>query len=650
MFFRYTACLLSGLIYILLSGCASVDTRIKDMLLKTDPDTVNDNMEWVIEELREEETDYPENYAKIMQAGRQLANKADIANKNSAIYNQFVEVLVILAKKPPVADDVEDWLDKSMAIEPTRDYISAYAIHQLGQLKGPAIGEQILTLLRGAKSEGVRTTALHAMLENMSTYTSSDESRAQALAGIAGAKATGSTGSEEFQSVFNAVEEKIVNQTAINTVLQKYKVYNLNDNAISYILSVNERLWNYYLESGKLPPVSQLQNNVRYLSLIALPRKKQFDGAIPNFTKSQLKAQQLLLVYAPGLYYFNMYENAKISDYSFGQLLATLSYMDEMDGFAKTAGDKLVAVNKKGRKYFNHRKLLNERIYTANRIKAIAYVFKNLSKRVDYNTPRYRAFYYSQLSALFPQRFAVHLNKIMQQKFRDSTTDLQQAYFAANLILNKRVKSNTQGALKNRIYNMPLKRTMNYEKKAYDDFANLNFPYFIQIDTTLYISSSNKNASNAAKVVSPGTLASYYVTGLEKLPTAQQSKYHRTLGFLLSRHIKDVSRQISGYLQTRPAEESIKLFEKYVVSEPKKVTEDDFILLGNLMNKRYSKLNSSQKTRIVNLYRIGVSKAPKIAALRAAQEGLDFTQKRSGSKLIANDISIRWPQIKVPTL
>ena len=615
------------------------------MLLKTDADSVKDNMEWVIEELEEKETDYPEDIAKIMDGGRKLANKADISNKFSTMFNKFVEVLVNIVKSPPKADDKEDWVEKGMPVAETREYLSAFGIHQLGKLKGPAIGEQILSLLRKTNSEGVRAAALHAMLENMNTYTSSNESRAQALAALANAEMP--MASKVFQDAFKAVEEKIVNQDAINIVLAKNDIYNLSDKEVTYILDVNERLWGHYLETGVMPAVEKLQDNVRYLSIVALPRTKQFDGSVPDFSAPQIKAQQMLLAYAPGLYYFNMYENAKISDYSFGQLLATMRYMNSMDNFAKSAGKSLVAKNKEGRKFFNHRKLLNDRVYTASRKKAVQYVFKNLVKRVDLNNAKYREFFYAQLSDLFPHRFSVHLDKIMAKKYRDPITDQQHVFFASNLILNKKVKPTTKTSLKNKIYKFPLQRTTKYDKSAYESFAKLNYPYLLKINTDRFVKISSKNAAKAAKITSPTVLADFYITGLKSLPSAKQPKYHNVLGVLLGLHNKEVSRQVSGYLTSRKPEEAIVLFEKNVFKNIKAATETDFIMLGNLVNSRYKKLSLAQKGRVISLYRKGISKANKEAALRAAQEGLAFTKKRDkAAKQLAQDISKRWPTLK----
>ena len=631
--------------FFLSSGCVNVDARVKEMLLKTDADSVKDNMEWVIEELEEKETDYPEDIAKIMDGGRKLSNKADVPNKFSTLFNKFVEVLVNVIKSPPKAEDKEDWVEKGMPVAETREYLSAFGIHQLGKLKGPAIGEQILSLLRKTDSEGVRAAALHAMLENIPSYTSSGESRAQALAALANAEmpAAGS----QFQSVFKAVEEKIVNQDAINTVLEKNEIYNLSDKEITYILNVNERLWLHYLETGKLPGVEKLQDNVRYLSILALPRTKQFDGSVPDFSAPQLKGQQMLLAYAPGLYYFNMYDNAKLSDYSFGQLMATMRYMNSMDDFAKQAGKALVAKNKDGRKFFNHRQLLNDNVYTVNRKKAVQYVFKNLSKRVDNNNEKYREFFYAQLTDLFPKTFSVHLNKIMAKKYRDAGTDRQHVFFASNLVLNDQVQKGVKTSLKNKMYKFPLQRTVKYDKAAYDEFAKLNYPYLLKIDTPRFIKVSSSNAANAGKITGPSAYADFYITGLKSLPAASQTKYHNVLGSLLGRHDKEVSRQVSGYLKDRKPEEAIVLFEKNVVNKVAATTEHDFIMLGNLLNGRYNKLSAKQKPRVVSMYRKGISKAKKEAALRAAQEGLAFTGKRDkAAKQVAADISKRWPTLK----
>lgn len=637
--------LLALLPFLITTGCVNVDARVKEMLLKTDADSVKDNMEWVIEELEEKETDYPEDVAKIMDGGRKLANKADISNKFSTLFNKFVGVLVNIVKSPPKADDVDDWVEKGMPVAETREYLSAFGIHQLGKLKGPAIGEQILSLLRKTNSEGVRAAALHAMLENMNTYTSSNESRAQALAAIANAEMP--TASDEFLKVFKAVEEKIVNQEAINIVLAKNDIYNLSDREVTYILNVNERLWSHYLVSGKLPAVALLQDNVRYLSIVALPRVKQFDGSVPNFSAPQLRAQQMLLAYAPGLYYFNMYENAKISDYSYGQLLATMRYMNNMDLFAKAAAKSLVAKNAEGRQFFNHRTLLNDSVYTASRKKAVQYVFKNLVKRVDNNNPKFREFFYAQLSDLFPHRFSVHLNTIMGKKYRDAITDQLQVFFASNLILNDKVKAETKVSLKNRIYKFPLQRTAKYEKASYDSFAKLNYPYLLKINTPRFIKVSSKNASKAAKVATPSEFANFYITGLKSLASKNQTKYHNVLGVLLGLHDKEVSRQVSGYLTSRKPEEAIVLFEKNVFKNMKAANENDFIMLGNLVNSRYKKLSKIQKNRVISMYRSGIAKANKETALRAAQEGLAFTQKRDkAAKQLAGDISKRWPTLK----
>jgi len=635
-----------------LSGCATImgfmfeDKKVEMFAVETDPIKIQDYLEWSVNRLNEEDEDSPDLLAKLMPIAVTQANAIDLIYVQPSIYSALIDSLVHIAKEGVNTSDQEEWAEDGFPYEVTLDYLRASAAYNLGKLEGDTIASQLLVILRKVDSPGVQTVVLKSMLDRIDSYTLNAEIQAQAVTALSSVDVANLAEDTPLSQLVYQVENALIDLSVVNRVLAKKDIYQLSERNLNYILDVNEGLFLYHLDNPSDIKKSELIKNSRLLSALVLPKKAQLDGVLPKFTSIQLRAQRLLLQYVPGLYYYSMYENAPLSDYSLGQLMASLDYLNRHDAYAFDAKGKLVAKGDGNQQFFNHHQIMNKDIFIATKDKAKQLVFKSLRDRVETRPYAYIDFMYSFLYLNYPDEFAGYLIKAYGEKYRLANLDQLQDYYGLRLSTDKAVSTKYQTALVKHVAAKQLKRTLLYSDVEYQSYSQKVMPSFVSEQPEALLVALTKQNVNIKKQAGIAHLVDFYIAALETQPLSKRQKSLPVAGQIIALRNEKSSKKVFGSLMALEPAKTTDMFEKYAFSDVSNSLESDYLYLSNYLSKYKTKLTQDYSDRYAVLFSKGVGGAKnEDASLYAAQQGMASLESDADLNKVKAAVKRRFNQI-----
>ena len=635
-----------------LSGCATImgfmfeDKKVEMFALETDPIKIQEYLEWSVNRLNEEDEDSPDLLAKLMPIAVKQANAIDLVEVQPSVYSALIDALIHIAKEGVYTSDQEEWVEDGFPYAVTLDYLRASAAYNLGKLDGDTIASQLLVILRKVDSPGVQTVVLKSMLDRVDSYTLNAEIQAQAVTALSSVDVANLAEDTPLSKLVYQVENELVNLSVINRVLAKKDIYQLSDRNLNYILDVNEGLFLHHLDKPASINKAELIKNSRLLSALVLPKKAQLDGVLPKFSSIQLRAQRLLLQYVPGLYYYSMYENAPISDYSLGQLLASLDYLNRHDDYAFKAKGKLVAKGDGKQQFFNHHQVMNQDIFATTKERAKQLVFKSLNDRVEKRPYAYIDFIYSFLYLNYPDDFAAYLIKSYDQKYRLAEIDQLQDYYGLRLSQDKAVSASYKAQLVKKVAAKQLSRTLLYSAAQYQAYNQKVMPSFVAHQPKALVSALSKRHDKIKKQAGISHLVDYYIGALERQPQQERHAYLAPAGQIIALRKVSDSKKVFGSLMVLGLADTTSMFEKYAFADAKNSLSSDYLFLSNYLAKHKATLKADYSRRYADLYSQGVSQSKdEDASLYAAQQGLATLAIDADLKRIRTAVTRRFKQI-----
>lgn len=634
-----------------LVGCTAVsgyfDNRALNKLKEsTDKEDVVENIQWAVERLGEVDEYAPEIVVQILPVSRQKAELVNLDQLNPTLYNQLIERYKSIALSGVKTTEPEDWKEKGYEYDVTNDYLRASAAYQLGRLKGDAIASQLLVLLRKLDSPAIQAVLLRSMIERVDAYKKNDEIRAQAISALSSVDIKSLKPNSVLASQLAKLESELVTLPLINRVLSKQDIYQLSDRNLAYILDLNEGVWLYLLANPDKINKNDVIQNTRLLSALALPAKEHLDGSLPNYTVIERGAQRLLLQYAPGLYYFSMFNHAKTSDYSFGQLVATKEYMDRYEAYAIAAKENIVASGDEQRAFFNHHILMNKTIYSQTAQKVEKMVFSSLYNRVESRPLEYIDFIYSYLNVNYSQQFANYLLDKKHNKYRAAGIDMLQHYYALLLMENAQISEANKQAFLNLVKGAQLTRTLNYKEAELKAYIQRVYPTFIDKNSVALLNQLHVQYKNVPKQKGYFELTDYYIVALDKVEVAQRSDYLNFAGAVIAMHHPASTKKLMGAYRQVPLANAAYSLENIAFKQAKTTPAVDYLYLGNYVQSRQKELNNNLTYIYAGIFNKAISSEKSDeAALNAAQQGmLNFSSKRP---MLNASISKRMPGVEL---
>lgn len=643
--------ILISTLLLFLAGCTAVsgyfDNRALNKLKESSSkEDVIENIQWAVERLGEKDEYAPKIIVELLPISRQKAELVNLDQLDPTLYNQLIERYKSIALSGVSTTDLEDWKDAGYEYEVTNDYLRASAAYQLGRLKGDAIASQLLVLLRKLDSPAIQAVLLRSMIERVDAYKKNDEIRAQAISALSSVDIKSLKPDSVLASQLAKLESELVTLPLLNRVLSKQDIYQLSDRNLAYILDLNEGVWLYLLANPDKIEKNDVVQNTRLLSALALPQTEQLDGTVPNYTVIEQGAQRLLLQYVPGLYYFSMFNHAKTSDYSFGQLVATKEYMDRYETYAIAAGESLVAKGDEGKAFFNHHQLMNKTIYSQTAQKVEKMVFSSLYKRVETRPIAYVDFIYSYLNVNYSKQFANYLLDPIHKKYRSAGIDMLQHYYALILLDNEQLAQETKQGFLKLVQGAQLTRTLNYKHDELKAYIERVYPTFIEKNSPALLSQLHARYNNVVKQDGFEELTDYYIVALDKIEVNQRGKYLNFAGAMLAMHHPESTKKLMGAYRQVPLSNAAYSLENIAFKEAKSTPAVDYLYLGNYVQSRQKELDNS----LVNIYagifnKAIASEKSDEAALNAAQQGMiNFSSKRA---MLNSAISKRMPGVEL---
>lgn len=635
-----------------LSGCATLmgfmfeGKKVEMFAVETDPIKIQDYLEWTVNRLMEEDEDSPDLLAKLMPIAVTQANNIDLIEAQPSLYSALVDGLVTIAKEGVQTTDQEEWEEDGFPYAVTIDYLRASAAYNLGKLDGDTIASQLLVILRKVDSPGVQSVVIKSMLDRVDSYRANLEIQAQAVTALSSVDVANLAEDTPLSQLVYQIENALIDFPVINRVLAKKDIYQLSERNLKYILDVNEGLFLYHLDNPGSIEKSELIKNSRLLSALVLPRKAQLDGVLPKFTSIQLRAQRLLLQYVPGLYYYSMFENAPLSDYSLGQLMASLDYLKRHDDYAFKAKGKLVAKGDDKQPFFNHHQIMNQNIFASTKENAKNLVFKSLKDRVETRPYAYIDFMYSFLYLNYPNEFAAYLIKAVDVKYRLAKLDQLQHYYGLRLSQDDAVSSKNKAQLVVKISAKQLTRTLAYSESEYNVYSQKVMPVYVANQAEALLKALTKQNGNIRKQAGISYLVNYYVNALESQPLAQRQNYLAPMGQIIALRNASDSKKLFGSLMILPLTDTSSMFEKYAFFDSSNSLSSDYLYLSNYLAKYKTSMTPDFSNRYAKLFSKGVRQAKdEDASLYAAQQGMSSIVIDTDLQLVKAAVTRRFKQI-----
>ncbi|KZM44928.1 hypothetical protein OA92_03460 [Marinomonas sp. SBI22] len=635
-----------------LSGCATImgfifeDKKVEMFAAETDPIKIQEYLEWSVNRLNEEDEDSPDLLARLMPIAVTQANNIDLFDVKPSLYSALTDSLVNIAKDGVQTTDQEEWEEDGFPYDVTIDYLRASAAYNLGKLDGDTIASQLLVILRKVDSPGVQTVVIKSMLDRVNSYRVSPEIQAQAVTALSSVDVANLAEDTPLSQLVYALENELVTLAIINRVLAKKDIYQLSVRNLNYILDVNEGLFIHHLDNPGSINKSELIKNSRLLSSLVLPRQAQYDGVLPKFTSIQLRAQRLLLQYVPGLYYYSMYENAPISDYSLGQLMASLAFLDRHDDYATKAKGKLVAKGDDEHLFFNHHQVMNAEIYATTKLRAKELVFTSLQKRVETRPYAYIDFIYSFLYLNYPDEFAAYLIKAVDVKYRNANLDQLQHYYGLRLSKDSAVTAKHKAQIVDKISAKQLSRSLAYNDSEFKRYTDKVMPVFVANQPLALLKGLTSRNQNVKKQAGISHLVNYYISALEKQAIVNRKTYLAPAGRIIALRKESDTKKIFGSLMALPLSETSSMFEQYAFSDSRTSLASDYLFLGNYLTKHKTGLTPNYASRYAKLFSSGVRQAKsEDASLHAGQQGIANLSSDADLQQIKAALSGRFKKI-----
>ncbi|WP_036180985.1 hypothetical protein [Marinomonas sp. MED121] len=636
-----------------LTGCATLmgfifeDKKVEMFAAETDPIKIQDYLEWSVNRLNEDDEDSPDLLARLMPVAVKQANVIDLLEVNPSLYSALTDSLVNIAKEGVYTSDEEEWIEDGFPIAVTKDYLRAAAAYNLGRLDGDTISSQLLVILRKVDSPGVQTVVIKSMLDRLESYKLNLEIQAQAVTALSSVHVNNLVEDTPLSLLVYQIENQLVNLEVINRVLAKKEVYQLSSRNLNYILDVNEGLFIHHLANPGSIQKTELIKNSRLLSALVLPKQAQLDGVLPNFSSTQQRAQRLLLQYVPGLYYYSMYENAPLSDFSLGQLMASLEYLNRYDNYASQAKGRLVALGDDRQAFFNHHQVMNPGVFAATKLKAKERVFESLKDRVEMRPYTYIDFIYSFLYLNYPNDFASYLISAADVAYRKASLDQLQDYYGLRLTTDKEVTDKNKKALLTKISRKQLTRTLAYSAGDFKAYTDKVMPVFVELQAKPLLVSLNQSHKNIIKQAGISHLVNYYIAALEKQDVSARQAYLTPAGQIIALRKRADSKKLFGSLMALPLSETSNMFEQYAFKKSVTSIPSDYLYLGNYLGKYKDTLTPNYSARYASIFSQGVSQAKnEDASLYAGQQGMASLTQETDLQAIKSAIKRRFNQIE----
>lgn len=615
-------------IMVFLVGCTAVsgffDGRALNKLKEaTEPVDVIENIQWAVERLELEDEYAPQVLAELLPLSRSKAESIQLDQTDPTLYNQLIERYASIALNGVKTTSPETWEEKGYRYDITNDYLRASSAYQLGRLRGDAIASQLLVLLRKLDSPSIQAVLLRSMIERVDAYKKNDEIRAQAISALSNVDIASLEPGSVLASQLSKLESELVTLPLINSVLSKKDIYQLTERNLTYILDLNEGVWLYLMSNPEKIVKDEIIANSRLLSSLALPQVEQLDGKVPSYTPVEREAQRLLLQYAPGLYYFSMFNHAKTSDYSLGQLVAVKEYMDRYESYAIAATDNIIAIGDEGKPFFNHHVLMNKTIYSQTAAKAKKMVFASLYDRVEARPLEYVDFVYSYLNVNFSTDFAIYLLNRKHQKYRAAGIDGLQHYYALTLTDNKAISANGKKQLLALVKNAQLTRTLKYSESELKGYVERVYPTFIEKNSTALLSQLHSKYRNVSKQKGYAELTDYYIVALDSLGAEKRGAYLNYAGSVIATHHPESTKKLMGAYRQIPLADSVNSLKNIAFKSTTTTPPEAYIYLGNYINDRKSELKGGLVASYGNIFNQAIkTEKSDDSALIAAQQGM----------------------------
>jgi hypothetical protein len=637
-----------------LISCASMmalmfdDKKVEQFAAETDPQEIQGYLEWAVERLSESDEDSPDLLAKLMPVAVDQANKIELINSNAGLYSALTDSLIKIAKEGVYTSDPEEWDEDGFPYDVTRDYLRAAAAYNLGQLQGDTIASQLLVILRKVDSPGVQTVVIKSMLNRVDSYKKNQEIQAQAITALSSVDVANLVDHTQLSQLVYQLENELISLSVVNRVLAKMDIYQLSERNLNYILDVNEGLYIHHLNNPAGINKAELIKNSRLLSSLVLPREAQLDGQLPQFSNIQKSAQRLLLQYVPGLYYYSMYENAQLSDYSLGQLVASLDYLNRYDNYALAAKGKLVAVGDEEQLFFNHHQIMNAQVYQTTKIKAKQLVFKSLSKRVETRPYAYIDFIYSFLNLNYPDEFASYLITAMGKKYKAASLDQLQHYYALHLSRDELVAAKKQARLLANVSGAQLSRSLAYSGNEYVAYANKVMPVYVAKQPLALLQALTKRNSKIKNQAGISTLVDYYLVALEQQPSAKRTRYLAVGGQIIAQRNAADSKKVFGSVMSLPLPDTISMLEKYAFADTSSSPTTDYLYLANYLTRHKASIDPNLSSRYAKIFSKGISDTKnEDSSLYAAQQAMALLTVEQDLKRVKSAVKRRFENINI---
>lgn len=632
-----------------LISCASMmalmfdDKKVEQFAAETDPLEIPGYLEWSVERLSETDEDSPDLLAKLMPVAVDKANLVELNNSNAALYSALTDSLIAIAKNGVYTSDPEEWDEDGFPYEVTSDYLRAAAAYNLGQLQGDTIASQLLVILRKVDSPGVQTVVIKSMLNRVDSYKQNPEIRAQAVTALSSVDVTNLADNAQLSQLVYQLENELISLSVVNRVLAKMQIYQLSERNLNYILDVNEGLFIYHLNNPDGIDKAELIKNSRLLSSLVLPKEAQLDGQLPQFSNIQKSAQRLLLQYVPGLYYYSMYENAQLSDYSLGQLVASLDYLNRYDEYALKAKGKLVAVGDEGQLFFNHHQIMNAQVYQTTKIKAKKLVFASLPKRVETRPYAYVDFIYSFLNLNYPDEFGRYLLTAMDAKYKSASLDQLQHYYALHLSKDELVDAKTRTGLVAKVSGAQLSRSLGYSADEYIAYVNKVMPVYVVKQPVALLKALTKRNRGIKKQAGVSALVDYYLVALEQQQLSARPRYLAAGGQIIAERNTADSKKVFGCLMALPLSDTIAMFEKYAFADTRSSLPSDYLYLANYLAQHKTAITPNLSSRYATIFSSGISNATnEDSSLYAAQQAMTLLTAEQDLKQVKSAVKRRF--------
>ncbi len=637
-----------------LISCASMmalmfdDKKVEQFAAETDPLEIQGYLEWAVERLSETDEDSPDLLAKLMPVAVDKANEIELNNSNAALYSALTDSLIEIAKEGVYTSDPEEWDEDGYPFALTSDYLRASAAYNLGQLQGDTIASQLLVILRKVDSPGVQTVVIKSMLNRVDSYKQNPEIRAQAITALSSVDVANLADNAQLSQLVYQLENELISLGVVNRVLAKMEIYQLSERNLNYILDVNEGLFIYHLNNPDTIDKAELIKNSRLLSSLVLPKEAQLDGQLPQFSSIQKSAQRLLLQYVPGLYYYSMYENAKLSDYSLGQLVASLDYLNRYDDYALNAKGSLVAEGDEGQLFFNHHQVMNAKVYQITKTQAKKLVFASLPKRVETRPYAYIDFIYSFLNLNYPDDFASYLLSAMDAKYKAASLDQLQHYYALHLSKDKQVSVKTKAGLVAKVSAAQLSRSLGYSADEYTAYVDKVMPVYVAKQPLALLQALTKRNSKVKNQAGISALVDYYLVALEKQQLGARSRYLAAGGQIIAQRNPADSKKVFGCLMGLPLSDTISMFEKHAFADSVSSLPSDYLYLANYLERQKKTITPDLSNRYARIFSNGIRNAKnEDSSLYAAQQAMAFLTEDQDLKQVKSAVKQRFENINI---